>query len=164
MHSHTDIMQFISCSHVTHPGNKPEFARALRDILDRSQAYNPVHDITSVLMTDGAMFAHVIEEPSPAVEALHSKIVRDKRHSRVLTLQYTLVHIRLFDLWPAAFLRVEVTPHTRTLDARSAPVELRQASISILKACRPILLSGAGGVVQNPAFLGYTRRAETAGL
>ena len=139
MYSDLNIVQLIFCSHATYSENKPKFERGLRDILDRSQAYNPVHDITSVLVTDGAVFAHVIEGPAAAVGDLYPKIIRDKRHNRVLTLQHVLVHVRLFDLWPAAFLRVGALPHVRALDARSTPAELRQASISILKACQPIL-------------------------
>ena len=139
MCSDLSIAQLIFCSRVTYPENKPKFERDLRDILDRSQAYNPVHDITSVLVTDGAVFAHVIEGPAATVGDLYPKIVRDKRHDRILTLQHVLVHVRLFDPQPAAFLRVGTLPHVRALNARSTPAELRQASISILKACRPIL-------------------------
>ena len=86
------------------------------------------------------MFAHVIEGPSVAVANLYSRIMRDKRHDRVLTLQHTVVHVRLFDLWPMAFLRVGSIRYARTLDAQSVPAELRRTSISILKAFRPILL------------------------
>lgn len=135
-----DIVQLIYCSHSVDFENKAEFERNLRDVLDHSQAYNTLHDITGALMTDGEMFAHVVEGPSAAVENLYSKIVRDKRHNRVLMLQYTLVHVRLFDLWPIAFLRVGTIRHVRTLDAQSTPGEIRKASVSILKAFRPILL------------------------
>lgn len=135
-----DIVQLIYCSHAVNNGNKLEFERNLGDILDRSQTYNSLHDITSTLLTDGDMFAQVVEGVLAAVEDLYAKIMRDKRHNRVLTLQHTLVHVRLFGRWPAAFLRVGAMPYGRTLDARSTPAELRKASISILKACRPILL------------------------
>ena len=135
-----DIVQLIYCSHAANSEDEPQFERDLRDILDHSRAYNPSHDITGALTTDGDMFAHVIEGPSVAVANLYSKIMRDKRHHRVLTLQHTVVHVRLFNLWPMAFLRVGIIRHARTLDARSAPAELRRASVSILKAFRPILL------------------------
>ena len=135
-----DVVQIICCSHATNSEDKLEFERDLRDVLEHSRAYNPSHDITGALTTDGDMFAQVIEGPSAAVANLYSKIMRDKRHDRVLTLQHTVVHVRLFDLRPMAFLRVDTVRHARTLDARSAPAELRRASISILKAFRPILL------------------------
>ena len=138
--SGSDIVQLIYCSHATNSENKAEFERNLFDILDWSQAYNALHDITGALMTDGSMFAQVVEGPSVAVKDLYAKIMRDKRHDRVLTLQHTLVHVRLFGLWPAAFLRVGAMPHARGLHARSTPAELRKASVSILKAFRPILL------------------------
>ena len=138
--SSLDIMQIIYCSHAANSEDKSQFERDLRDILDHSQAYNPSHDITGALTTDGDMFAHVIEGPSVAVANLYAKIMRDKRHDRALTLQHTLVHVRLFNLWPMAFLRVGTIRHTRTLDARSAPAELRRAAIFILKTFRPILL------------------------
>lgn len=134
------IVQLIYCSHAVNSGNKPEFERDLADILDRSHDYNAWHDITGALMTDSAMFAHVVEGPSVAVKELYAKIMRDKRHNRVLTLQHVLVHVRLFALWPVAFLRVDPMLYAGTLDARSTPAELRQASISIVNACRPLLL------------------------
>ena len=140
MDSSFDIVQLIYCSYATHSENKSEFERDLRNILDHSRFYNPLHEIAGALMTDGGMFAHVIEGPSTAVENLYSKIARDQRHDRVLVLQRTVVHVRLFNLWPNAFLRVGAIGHARTLNARSTPVELRKASVSILKAFRPILL------------------------
>lgn len=135
-----DIVQVIYCSHATNSGDKAELERNLGDILYRSQAYNSLHDITGALMTDGDMFGHVVEGPSAAVKDLHAKIMRDKRHNRVLTLQYTLVHVRLFGQWPAAFLRVGAMPHARMLDARSTSLELRRVSVCLLRAFRPILL------------------------
>lgn len=140
MDSDFDIVHLIFCSHVTTFGDGSEFEHGLRDILDRSLAHNRSHEITGALMTDGGMFAHVIEGPSAAVEDLYAKIRRDRRHDRILLLQHTVVHVRLFDARPIAFLRVGSMGYARTLDARSTPIELRKASISILKAFRPILL------------------------
>lgn len=140
LESEFDIVQLIYCSHVANSGNGPEFERDLGDILDRSQAYNSLHDITGALTTDGSMFAHVVEGTQAAVKDLYAKIMRDKRHDRVLTLQYVLVYVRLFGLWPIAFLRVGALPHLRTLDARSTPTERRKTSASILQAFRPIFL------------------------
>lgn len=135
-----DIVQTVYCSHATNSESKSEFERDLRDILDYSAIYNSLHEISSALVTDGNMFAHVLEGPSAAVKNLYFKIMHDKRHSRILMLQHTVVHVRLFDFWPVAFLRVGTMPHATALNAQSAPVELRKASISILKAFRPILL------------------------
>ena len=134
------IVQLIYCSYATNFELGSEFERDLRDILDRSRAYNPLHDITGALMTDGRMLAQVVEGPPAAVRDLYSKITRDKRHNRVMMLQYTLVHIRLFDAWPVAFLRVSTMTHAAALHARSTPAELRKASVSVLKAFRPIFL------------------------
>ena len=138
--SEFDIVQLVYCSHAANAGKQAEFERDVDDILDRSQAYNSLHDITGALMTDGDVFAHVVEGAPAAVQELYAKIMRDKRHDGVLTLQHTLVHVRLFGLWPAAFLRVGAMPYVRMVDARSTPAELRKASVSILKAFRPILL------------------------
>jgi len=138
--SDLDIVQLIYCSHAAKAENKSEFERDLFDILDRSHAYNSLHDITGALMTDGGMFAHVVEGPAAAVRNLYAEIMRDERHNRVLTLQHTLVHVRLFGLWPVVLLRVGAMPHARTLDAQSTPVELRKVSVCLLKAFRPLLL------------------------
>lgn len=140
MNSSFRIVQLIYCSHVTASEAGLEFERDLRDILDHSQAYNSSHEITGALMTDGGMFAHVVEGPSVAVMDLYSKVRRDKRHNRVLTLHHTLVHVRLFSFWPITFLRVKTIPDARALNARSTPTELRRAYVSILKAFRPVLL------------------------
>ena len=78
-------------------GGKTGFERGILDILDHSCACNPLHDITGALLTDGSMLAHIVEGPSAAVTDLHVKLMRDKRHNGVLVLQYTLVHVRLFD-------------------------------------------------------------------
>ena len=138
--SEFDIVHLTYCSHATNSGNKAEFERDLLGILDRSRAYNLLHEITGALMTGGGMFAQVVEGPSAAVENLYARIMRDKRHDRVLTLQHTLVHVRLFGRWPIAFLSVGAVPHARGLHARSTPAELGKAAASILKAFRPILL------------------------
>ena len=140
MASDFDIVQLISCSHATFFEGASEFERGLRGILDRSRPRNRLHEITGALMTDGRMFAHVIEGPSAAVEGLHAKIMRDPRHDRILMLQHTVIHVRLFDAWPLAFLRVGNIGYARTLNARSTPAELREGSISILKAFRPLFL------------------------
>lgn len=134
------VVQLVYCSHAAMAGNRAGLERDLSDILDHSRACNPLHDITGALLTDGDMLAHVIEGPSAAVRSFHARIMRDKRHDRVLVLQHALVHVRLFGMWPLAFLRVGALSHARTLDARSTPAELRNASVSVLKACRPIFL------------------------
>lgn len=138
--SEFDIVQLIYCSEVANYGCDLEFERGLRGILGHSLAYNPLRDITGVLMTDGRRFAHVVEGPQAAVSQLYSRIMRDKRHNRVMTLQHAVVHVRLFGAWPAAFLRVGTMTHVAALSARSTPTELRKASGSVLMASRPILL------------------------
>lgn len=138
--SEFDIVQLIYCSEVANHGCSVEFERGLRGILGRSQTYNPLHDITGVLMTDRRMFAHVVEGTPVAVSRLYSRIMRDKHHNRVMTLQHAVVHVRLFGAWPAAFLRVGTMTHVAALGARSTPTELRKASGSVLMASRPILL------------------------
>ena len=138
--SEFSIVQLIYCSHAAMAGDKAGFERDLLDILDRSHACNSLHDITGALLTDGSMFAQVVEGPSATVNDLYVRIMRDKRHNRVLMLQHVLVHVRLFGLWPIAFLRVGALPRVTALDARSTSAELRNASVFILKACQPILL------------------------
>lgn len=140
MDSDFDIVQLIYCSRAINLGNKIKFERDLHDILDCCRSYNPLHDITSALLTDGEFFAQVIEGPSVAVEHLHSRIIRDERHDRIVVLLHLLVHVRLFKSCPIAFSRVERIPHARGLTAQSKPNELRKASIFVLKALRPVLL------------------------
>ena len=135
-----DIVHLIYSSWAINSGNRSEFEHDIADVLDRSHTHNALHDITGALMTDGRMFAHVVEGPSAAVRALYSRIVHDTRHDSVLTLQHVVVHVRLFDAWPVAFLRVGTLHRLAALDAQSTPAELAKASVSVLKAARPILL------------------------
>ena len=132
------IMQLIYCSHVAHSENDSEFEHDVRDILEHSRTYNLLHDITGALLTDGDMFFHVIEGVPAALETLHSKVMRDRRHDGIVVLQHTLVHVRLFDPWSLAFLRIGTLLHARALHARSTPLELRTVTVSILKAFRPM--------------------------
>ena len=135
-----DIVQLIYCSRAAHSGVSVLLERDIQDILAFGQIRNFLHEITGALMTDGKMFAHALEGPIGAVEDLHSRITRDKRHSGVVTLQHVPVHVRLFNHWPIAFIRVKSLHHLSTLNAQSTPAELRKASVSILKAFRPALL------------------------
>lgn len=135
-----DIVQLIYFSYATNFRNTIKFDRDVRDILDHSRAYNPLHEITSALMTDGEMFAHVVEGPAIAVENLYFKIIRDERHANIITLQNISVHVRLFSFWPIAFIRVKNIRFISTLNAQSSLTELRKASVLILKAFRPVLL------------------------
>ena len=135
-----DVVQLICCSWATNFENKSEFVRYLRDVCYKRCTYIPSHYFTGGLITDGRLFAHVVEGPSAEVRKLHSKILSDQRNNRVQTLQHTLVHVRLFGPWPLAFLRVDALPHVAALNAQSTPVERRKASISILRAFRPVLI------------------------
>lgn len=135
-----DIVQLIYFSYATNFRNSIQFDRDVRDILDHSRAYNPMHEITSALMTDGEMFAHVVEGPAIAVENLYFKIIHDDRHANIIALQSVSVHVRLFSFWPIAFIRVKNIHYIRTLNAQSSLIELRKASVLILKAFRPVLL------------------------
>lgn len=135
-----DIVQLIYCSRALHSKNNASLERDTKDIVVLGQIYNFMHDITGALMTDGEMFAQVIEGPAVAVENLYLKIIKDKRHSSIVTLQHVPTHVRLFNHWPIAFIRVENMRYVGTLSAQSTSNELRKASASILKAFRPVLL------------------------
>ncbi len=138
--SEFDIVQLIYCSHRVHSKSNVSLERDTEDIVVFGQIHNFLYDITGALMTDGEMFAQVIEGPAIAVENLYSKITKDKRHSSIVRLQHVPTYIRLFNHWPIAFIRVESMHYVRTLSARSTSNELRKASASILKAFRPVLL------------------------
>ena len=140
MENNLSIEQIIYCSRAENFAKSLELENDIRDILDHSRAYNTLHDITGALMTDGEMFAHVVEGPATAARTLYSKIINDRRHGNITTLQHVLVHVRLFKFWPIAFTKVKIIPHVRALNAQSAPAALRKAAASVLKAFRPVLL------------------------
>lgn len=114
--------------------------RDIKNIITLGQIYNFLHEITGALMTDGEMFAQVVEGSAVAVKNMYLKITKDKRHNSVMMLQHVPTHVRLFNHWPIAFIRVEDMNYVRTLSAQSTSNELRKASASILKAFRPVLL------------------------
>ena len=140
MESSFDIMHLIYCSRATNFENKEEFERNLHDIFSQSQTYNSLHEITGALMTDGEMFAQVIEGPMAAVSAMYSKIVNDQRHENIIELQRALVHVRLFNFWPLVLLRKKNISHVRTLNSQSTLNNFRKTSVYILKSLRPVIL------------------------
>ena len=135
-----DIVQLIYCSRAVHSDNNVLLERDIENIIIFGQIYNFLHDITGALMTDGEMFAQVIEGTIVEVKNMHLKITKDKRHNSVIVLQHVPTHVRLFNHWPIAFIRVENMSYVRALSAQSTSDELRKASASILKAFRPVLL------------------------
>ena len=140
MENNLDIMHLIYCSRATSSENKEDFESNLRDISSQSRTYNSLHEITGALMTDGEMFAQVIEGPISAVSAMYTKIVNDQRHESIIELQKALVHVRLFNFWPLALLRMKKIHYVRTLNPQSTLKDLRKVSIYILKSFRPVIL------------------------
>lgn len=138
--SELDIVQLIYCSHAIQYKDNVLFENDIKDTLIYGQIYNFMHEITGAIMTDGEMFAQVIEGPRIAVENLYSKILKDKRHSNIIKIQHTTTHVRLFNYWPIAFIKVKDMSYIRGLNDQSTLRELREASISIMKAFRPVLL------------------------
>lgn len=112
----------------------------MHNILDHSRSQNLLYGITGALLTDGSLFAQIIEGPPIAVNRLYCRIIDDPRHHCVMMLQYLTIHVRLFGSYPIEALRVKNILHAASLTAQSTPNELRMASIFILKAFRPVLL------------------------
>ncbi len=135
-----EIVQLIYCSHVRDVKDSRIIDQDINNIILQSRMSNPLYDITSGMLSNKTFYAHVIEGPPRFVKQLYSNIVYDIRHFNVIVLQYSVVNVRLFYLWPMVYVAVDELPYVDNLGIQSTPAELRRARISILKAFRPIFL------------------------
>ena len=63
-------------------------ADCVSDIVKTAREFNPVHDITGVLVFDGERFAQYIEGAPAAIDALADNLKRDKRHT-----DFSVLHV-----------------------------------------------------------------------
>ena len=82
----------------------------LTQLVEQSQAWNAVHDITGLLCySSTGHFVQVLEGSADVVHALMTNIKRDKRHSGVRILSDHTTDKRWFADWRMAFVSTE--PH-----------------------------------------------------
>lgn len=76
----------------------------LRDILNKSRAFNSEHGITGILFYSFGYFLQVLEGPEDVLLRLYLKISEDKRHSQSCLLQAVPIVFPMFDKWAMACL------------------------------------------------------------
>jgi len=135
-----EIVQLIYCSHVRNVEDNRAIEQDINNIIIQSKTCNLLYDITSGMLSDKVFYAHIIEGPPSFVKQLYSNIAYDARHNNIIVLQYIVINVRLFDLWPMVYVEVDEIPYADKLDIQSTPAELRKARIAILKSFRPIFL------------------------
>lgn len=72
---------------------------ALSGILNSARLNNERDGITGALICREDLYLQLLEGPRPAVIAAFERIMRDDRHTEVVTLVTSDVHTRLFPEW-----------------------------------------------------------------
>ena len=78
---------------------------AVRSILATSRRNNLRLGITGVLLISQGYFAQLLEGSRPAVDSLLDRIMRDRRHSDIVSVHERSVGLRDFGSWSMAFVR-----------------------------------------------------------
>jgi len=78
-------------------------ADELDAILDSSRRNNSRHGITGLLMYHDMQFFQTLEGSRHELEELYARIVRDRRHSQCLRLEFRPVADRYFADWSMAY-------------------------------------------------------------
>jgi hypothetical protein len=79
----------------------------LVELLRVSRENNQRDDITGMLLYKGGNFMQVIEGPEEAVRKLYDKILRDSRHSGIMTLLEEQIQDRSFPNWSMGFQNLD---------------------------------------------------------
>jgi len=78
----------------------------LNALLFKSRKNNKESDITGMLLYDNGTFLQIIEGPDDAIQQLFSKIEKDDRHERIITISQRSIPRRDFDQWSMGFVRI----------------------------------------------------------
>jgi hypothetical protein len=84
----------------------------LQALLEASRQRNLAAGITGLLLYKDGNFMQALEGDEPAVRALHAKIVADRRHHGVVTLDSGHSEARQFAQWSMAFVDLHAAPDT----------------------------------------------------
>lgn len=127
---------------------KPITPEMMRDVFHTAQKNNGDHGITGTLCIDktNSIFLQVLEGSRPNVNHLYNVIVRDKRHSDILLLDYAEIRDRHFSSWRMGCVEInkvnrsmilrysekpELDPYTMTGDAAVKLLEELASSAAV---------------------------------
>ncbi|WP_426061239.1 BLUF domain-containing protein [Hymenobacter sp. B1770] len=92
----------------------------LQHLLDQARAHNAGAQLTGLLVYRDGRYVQLLEGPQHEVRALYACILRDPRHTRVVTLSEGLEPARLFPSWRMGLANAAQPAVTRLLDAALA--------------------------------------------
>ena len=111
-------------------------------ILRSAQAHNARNGITGVLCQGQGLYVQVLEGERSQVEALYARILKDKRHDKVLRLQDEDIQGRRYGSWAMAHIDLvhatasqpAFAPYTATADQVMATMDELIASGKVMTA------------------------------
>jgi hypothetical protein len=89
----------------------------LQRLLDQARVDNAEADITGLLLYSNGRYIQVLEGPEDEVRATYARILRDPRHTQVITVREGLGPARRFPDWGMARGNVALPAVTRLLEA-----------------------------------------------
>jgi hypothetical protein len=92
----------------------------LQHLLGRARAHNVQANITGLLLYSGGRYVQVLEGPQDEVQAVYAHILRDPRHTQVVTVSEGIRPARCFPSWSMALGHVAQPAVARVLDAALA--------------------------------------------
>jgi hypothetical protein len=109
----TATYQLIYRSRATSPPTEAD----LQQLLNQARAHNAQAHITGLLLYRDGCYVQVLEGPEDEVRAVFVRILRDPRHTQVVTLSEGLGPARRFPEWSMALGNVAMPAVARLLEA-----------------------------------------------
>jgi len=97
------IHQLIYVSAARHPFSPEELDR----LLEQSRRHNGRNGLTGLLLYEDGSFLQLLEGPEDAVRTTFSRIAKDPRHHRVMTVHDVDVNERSFPNWSMGYPRLD---------------------------------------------------------
>jgi hypothetical protein len=92
----------------------------LQHLLDRAHAHNAQANITGLLLYSDGRYVQVLEGPQDEVQAVYARILRDPRHTQVVTVSEGIGPARRFPSWHMGLGNVAQPAVARMLSAALA--------------------------------------------
>ncbi|TVR20458.1 MAG: BLUF domain-containing protein [Anaerolineaceae bacterium] len=99
----TQLIQLIYASSAVELFTKQQ----LVDLLHEARTHNKAAGITGMLLYRDGNFLQVLEGEAKAVDALYQGILKDPRHTNVLTISRREIESRIFHDWEMGFTTIE---------------------------------------------------------
>lgn len=101
----------------------------LQQLLGHARAHNARTHITGLLLYSDGRYVQVLEGPQDEVQAVYARILRDPRHTQVVTVSEGIRPARCFPSWSMALGTLAQPAVARVLDAALAEVPFHSVPI-----------------------------------